>query len=257
MPQTIRSIIAVAVLGLFLAAPLAAQDAPPRLSEMWTMVPKADQAEAFYDGLRAHMDVRAEHGDPRTWRAYTPMLGENLNVVGVRSCCFSWADMDAYRKWSMDNPDVNEHFQGHVAPYVESFGHYISEISWGNSNWKSGWGPYRYFGATQFKLKPGHAGTFDAARDKISQIAINQGWATEEHPWMWAREVGSLTETVVVPYKNYADMEAGDQNFFEFLSGVLGSEEAADALFKDMGNSVEEQSYQIWELNENLSMKAD
>ncbi|MBT8040079.1 MAG: hypothetical protein HKO85_05705 [Xanthomonadales bacterium] len=254
MPQSIRSMFVFAVLSVFLAAPLAAQDAPHRLSEMWTMVPKADQSKDFYDGLKAHMEMRAELGDPRTWDAYTPMLGDELNIVGVRSCCFNWADMDAYRKWSEENSAVNDHFQSHVAPHVESYAHYIDEISWVNSNWKSDWGPYRFFGATQFKLKPGHAGTFDAARDKISQIAINQGWATEEHPWIWSRQVGSLTESIVVPYRNFADMEPGEQNFFDFLSNVLGSDEAADALFKDLTSGVEEQSYQIWELNESLSM---
>lgn len=259
MPQSFRTVFTLVMLGLFLAAPLAAQDAPPRLSEMWTMTPKADQAQALYEGMKAHMAVRAEHGDPRNWHAYTPMLGEGdeLTLVGVRACCFNWADMDAYRKWSEENPEVSKHFQEHVAPHVASYGHYIDEISWENSNWKSGWGPYRLFGATQFKLKPGHAGKFDAARDKLSQIAINQGWATEEHPWMWSRQVGSLTESIVVPYRNFADMEQSGQSFFNFLSEKLGSDEAADALFRALGEAVAEQTYQIWELNEDLSMKSE
>ena len=243
---------------LFVLLPLAGQaaDQPPRLAEMWTMTPKADDSAAFWEGMEAHMKFRTEAGDPRTWKGYTPLLGENLSMFAVRFCCFNWADADAHREWDKNNPEVNKHFNEHVAPHVESWGHYIDEVSWVNSNIKRDWGPYRLFGATEFKLKPGMAGQFDEVRDKISQIALNQGWATPEHPWIWASSVGGEpSETIVIPYRNYAEMDRDEETFFNFLSRVMGSDEAAEELFQKMAASIESQSYQIWELQEEVSMK--
>ena len=61
---------------------------------------------------------------------------------------------------------------------------------------------------------------------------------------------------LVIPMKKYADMERGETSFFNFLSGVLGSDESAEALLERMSSAVESQQVQIWELHENLSMPA-
>jgi hypothetical protein len=255
--RTVIRIAFIATLTAWLPLTAVAADAPPRLSEMWTMVPKADHRDAFFEAFTEHMKVRAEAGDPRQWMTYTQTLGENLSMVAVRYCCFNWADADSYREWSESAEEVQKHWSEKVDPHVAKYGHYYDEISWVNSNIKSEWGPYRYFAVTEFKLKTGQAGQFDAARDEVSQIAINQGWATEEHPWLWSTSVGGEpTEMLVIPMKKYADMERGETSFFNFLSGVLGSDESAEALLERMSSAVESQQVQIWELHENLSMPA-
>lgn len=246
------------LVSLIMLLPLAvqAEEQPPRLAEMWTMLPKADQSSDFFKGLEEHMKFRMEAGDPQTWKTYTPMLGDDLGLVAVRACCMNWADGDSYREWGQQNPEVNKHFNEHVAPYVESYGHYFDEISWVNSNTKGDWSKFRFFAVTQFKLKVGMAGKFDAARDKISQIALNQGWATEERPWIWSSRVGgSPAESIVVPHENMASMDRDKQNFFNFMSKALGSDEAAEELFGELGSAVAEQEFQIWELHEDVSMQ--
>ena len=242
--------------GLMAFAPLAAQAQDPgSISEMWTMVPKADQRTAFFDGLKEHMKVRADAGDPWSWNTYTPMLGDNLDIVGVRYCCFNWADKDAYDKWAEKNPEVQEHWSKAVHPYVASYGHYFDRISWANSNIDGDWGPYRFYRVTEFAIKPGMASEFDAARDKISQIALNQGWSGEERPWIWTTSVGgTANERIISPMKNYADMEPEGQTFFNFLSGVLGSDEKAEELLKSLSDTVASQETQIWEWQKDFSM---
>ena len=64
---------------------------------------------------------------------YTPMLGENLNMVAVRYCCFNWADADSYREWGTENEVVQKHWSEKVDPHVAQYGHYFDEVSWVNS----------------------------------------------------------------------------------------------------------------------------
>jgi hypothetical protein len=256
MKKACTILLAAAFLITALPSALFAQDAPPPVSEMWMMVPKADQRSEFYEGLKAHMEFRSEAGDPRAWNTYTPMLGDEIDRVVVRYCCFEWADADAYRAWSEENPEVGKHWQENVDPYVESYGHYFDEVDWANSNIRGEWGPWKYFAETKFDLKPGDASTFDAVRDKISQIALNQGYATEDRPWIWATGVGgSKSESIVVPMKGLANMAPSGETFFNFLARILGSDEAAEELFAKLTESVEKQDFQIWELHEDMSMK--
>lgn len=247
------------LLALLLMLPLTAlaqQNGPPYLSETWSMVPKAGQGKDFWEALKEHMAVRMEHGDPQTWYTYTPLLGDELDAVAVRACCFSWADMDSFREWSDTNPEVQKHFQQHVDPHVAHYGHYISQISWENSNWEKDWGPYRLFGVTSFELQAGKANAFDAVRDELSQIAINNGWAGEKRPWMWSRSVGgSPTEMVIVPFRSFAEMEQTGESFYDFIVRVLGSSEAAEARFQRMADAIVGQSYQVWELHPSMSMQ--
>lgn len=258
--MTIRTVIRIALTATLLACiPLStpASEAPPNVSEMWTMVPKADSRDKFFEAFNEHMSVRAEAGDPRRWMTYTQVLGDNLGMVAVRYCCFHWADADTYQEWGASAEAVQKHWQEEVDPHVESYGHYYDTVSWSNSNIKREWGPYRYFLVYHFTLKPDMAGQFDAARDEISQIALNQGWGTEERPWLWSASVGGeQTESLVIPMKKYADMAPGEQSFFNFLSGVMGSDEAATDLLKRFNGAVKSQRTDLWELHEDMSMPA-
>lgn len=255
MPKALKSLLA-AVLALSIALPALAQQ-PPALAETWSMVPKAEHRAKFFEGLKAHMAFRTEAGDPWVWKTYTPMLGDDLDPVIVRACCFGWADLDSYREWSEANPEVNANFQENVGQYTESYGHFLNRIAWNDSNTKGDWSSYRYFAVTDFSIKSGMGGEFDAAREALSQIAINNGWATEDRPWVWSTSIGGTpSESLVVPYARFADMAPPEKSFFDFLVGVMGSEEAANALFARLTSAIDEQEYQIWELHEDFSMKS-
>jgi len=234
---------------------LAIAQAPPPLAEMWLMVPKAGQAKELTEALKQHMDFRSEQGDPWRWDAYTPLLGDDLDRVGVRSCCHNWADIDAYADWSRGKPEVGEHFNKHVAPHVEKYAHYYDEIDWANSHWNDKGAAYKYFAVTEFALKPGHAAEFHAARDKMSQIAINQGWANGERSWLWATTIGGKpTVSVVVPHENFASMAESGEGFMDFLARNLGSQEAAAELLQQFSNATWGSDYQVWVHRGELSM---
>ena len=245
--------------ALFILAPAVsmAEDSPPPLAEIWMVTVKADHGSEFYEAIAEHMAFRSEHGDPRNWEAYSPLLGDQLNRLAIRFCCFSWADQDSYQAWSDDAKKINEHFQEHVAPHTEKWEHYFENLDWGNSNWAEEGGPYKLFAVTEFKLKAGHSADFDAARDKMSQVALNQGWASNDHYWLWATTIGGKPrESIIIPHKNFASMDRDEDSFIRFLSKHMG-DEAASGLLKQFSNATWGSDFQIWKHQKKYSMSSD
>ena len=245
------------VLGLLAAvccyAPslVLAQDMPSPLAEEWMLVPKAGHASELAQALKEHTAFRSEHGDPLQWEIYTPFLGNDLDRFAVRSCCTTWADVDGYREWARNAKEIMAHFSEHVEPLVETYGHYFEEIDWANSHWDSEGGPYRFFEVTEFTVKPGLGDDFNAAREKMSQIAINQGWAAGGRSWLWASTIGGEPiVAIVVPQKNLAGIARDGENFAGFLARQMGSEEAAADLMKQFSAATASSSYQIWMLED-------
>lgn len=254
MPNITKFILS-AVFLLF-AVPALAKDNPPPLAEFWTFTPNAGENAKFWKAFKEHIEVRKEAGDPWAWGTYTPLMGTEMGRVSVRYCCFDWEDVDAYRAWNDEHPDVGEHWNKHVAPHVAKVEHNYSELGWNNSHWEED--DYRLFGVTSFKIKASAMAEFDAARDKMSQIALDQGWAENGRSWAWSTLVGGTpTESIVVPYRNFAEMKKDGESFFGFLSRVLKSEEAAAALLSDFSNAVWSREYQIWEYRPEFSMKRE
>jgi hypothetical protein len=242
---------------LFCAAPAAviAQVVPPPLAEMWVVTPKAGHSEGFFAGLKAHMAFRSERGDPRAWLTYTPLLGEQLNRIAVRYCCFAWADADAYRQWEAGNPEIQAHFDEHLAPHVELAAHHFETTDWANSHWSEAKAPYQLFAVTEFSVAPGQAGEFDAARAKMSQIAIEQGWASDDHVWLWTTRIGGQPRhSIIVPHKNFASLDNAGETFAQFLANQLGSADAAAELMSRFQSATTGADFQIWEYQADLSM---
>lgn len=247
----------LAVLIFLAPAVSAAEDPPPPLAEMWLATPKEGHGDEFFEALEAHMAFRKEHGDPRSWQVYTPLLGEDLDRVAIRFCCFEWADQDAYSLWNDENENVGEHFNENVAPHAAHWAHYLEQVGWKNSHWVEDGDPYRFYAVTEFNLWPGHGADFDAARDKMSQIALNQGWATDDRAWLWTTTIGGgPQEGIVIPYRNYAEMDRDEDSFFRFLAKHMGDDAAAD-LLKQFSSAAKSSNYQIWEHQEKYSMSHD
>jgi hypothetical protein len=252
----VRFILSVLVLLLFtLPAAAIADDSPPPLAEIWLITPKAGHQAEFMKALVEHMAFRSSHGDPRAWETYTPVLGKDLNRVGIRYCCFNWADQDSYEEWAAGATEIRQNMEKTLEPHIEKSEHYLESLDWGNSHWVEADKPYRFYAVTEYTIKPGHAMAFDAARDKISQIALNQGWATDNHPWLWASTIGGEpVESIIIPHVNYASFERSGESFLTFLSRHMSADDAA-ALLSEFANASSSMNFQIWEHQENLSMK--
>lgn len=256
--QPVTSLLAVlATLALLLPAAVLADDAPPPLAAMWVITPKEGQDAEFRKALAEHMAFRSEHGDPRTWKVYTPVLGEELNRYAIRFCCFNWADQDGYEAWMDENSEIRDHLRANLSPLTGHVAHYMESYDWADSHWPNPGTDYRFYAVTDFHIKPGKGLDFTEARSKMSQIALNQGWASDQRAWIWSSTIGGKpVESIIIPHPNYASFDRGEETFVSFLTRHLGEEEASE-LVSEFAETAYSTDFQIWEYHEDLSMSDD
>jgi hypothetical protein len=237
---------------LFAIVSAHAQDeSPPNVADLWIMTVDYPNSAAFEGAFKTHLAARKAAGDPRNWQTYTVVAGGEMDTYGVRYCCFKWADADAYAEWTQSS-GIQDHWNEHVAQYVDDYSHLFQYLDVDNSNWPDDAATdYRYFGVTSWRLKPGRAATRQAAIKALSAVGKEHGWS---RLWSWQSSVGGDAElSLVTPYVNFADMEPPEQSFFEFATEHLGAEETA-RLFNSFGSSFSSSEYTIYEHRPDLSM---
>jgi hypothetical protein len=224
-----------------------AQDAPGSLAEEWLVTVKPDRMAEFHAALKEHVDVRVAHGDPWRWEIFSGYTGDKIGQYAIRYCCTEWSELDAYEKWNRDNPAVIEHWMTKVHPLLEKTEHYYNAIDWPNSHWKSSDKPYRYISLDEWTIKGGHEAQLTAARKKMSQIAINQGWSDAGNSWVWFSPIGGKSRiAIAIPHENLAGLAGPSESFGEFLARHLGSAEAARELMQQFSSASWQMETSIW-----------
>ena len=234
-----------------------ADEAPPPLSEVWMMVVKPGMAAEFDAAMAAHMAFRKEAGESRDWYAYRVEVGHNMKPISFRSCCFNWADLDAFQA-EIAEAGLAEHFRDTVAQYVDHMHHSLETTDWGNSHWPDEGTSGPYYAVTMLTNKQGRGPESSDAMSKMSQLAKDEGWASDDNNWLWfSRAAGGDSVTALVSsYSNYADMAPPEQSFYDFAVEKLGEVEA-DEMFADFNGGFDDSEYTIWRLDESLSTPAD
>lgn len=241
----------IAPLSLF--ADEAEEAVRPPLTEVWIVVPKTGMEGQFYEAVAADNAYRKEAGGTRSWSAFTVAIGHTINAIQFRACCFDWADQDAYEAESLEK-GLGDNWNENVHQYVDYYHRYFDYTDWENSNWTDGENDGPYFGVTTWTVKQGAGPASNAARKKMSQLAINGGW---EGQWLWLSRIGGRPATAVVSsYENYADMEPPEEGFFEFMVEELGAEEAG-AMFADFGSGYSDSDYTVWKSHPGMSSDSD
>lgn len=248
-----NTLLAVAA-AFLLCGNAVAQEAPPgNLAETWVVHVDIANGEAFEEAIKAHMALRKENEDPFTWNTYVNNTGE-MGAYYFRTCCFAWADRDAYDGWEQEHPQIGEHWDANVNPNVKGYEHHFSELDFENSHWSEEMSDPKFVGVTTWMIKPGGWQQFDSVKSEISQLAINNGWASDEHQWGWSSGVNGRPQvSLVIPHAGYADMAPSDPSFFQFLSEQLGSAEAAAQKFAAMSEASEKTYYEIFMHRPDLS----
>ncbi|MDH3612068.1 MAG: hypothetical protein OEU90_08595 [Gammaproteobacteria bacterium] len=229
----------------------------PSLSDVWIMVPKQGMEGQFESAIQAHMAARAEGEDSRNWAGFRVVLGHNLNMYQWRYCCFDWADQDAYLSEEQEK-GFNAHWSENVHQYVDHYHHYLENTDRENSNWPEDEPTGPYYGVTTRTWKQGAGPGPNEARKKLSQLALNEGWAEEGHKWLWLSRIGGKPMlAIVTEHENFADMAPSEPNFFEFVTEQMGSAEEADAVFTEFGSGFASSDYTVWMFDPDLSTPAD
>jgi len=223
------------------------------LAEVWVMTAKPGQQANFEAALKQQVAVRAQNHDPRRWNAYVPVTGDQLNRYVLRTCCFAWADQDAYTEWTNSTPAVMGDWFEHVDQYVEKYEHYFSEMDVDNSNWVSADTPVKYIGVTDYTIDPTKGVEFTSARVELSQIALNQGWSAGGRHWAWISQIGGAPKvSLALPFSSFANMAPEGPQFMEFLLEQMGADATA-ALIAKFASGTAGSNYTIWEFRPDLS----
>jgi hypothetical protein len=208
------------------------------------------QRGVFRRAQGAH-SIPQRAGDPRAWQTYTPLLGEHLDRFAVRYRCFAGQTPTPIVSGG-GKPESRRIRRAPRATWSRA--HLFETMDWANSHWSEA-GPYQLFAVTEFSVEPSHTAEFDAAREKMSQIAIEQGWASDDHVWLWANSIGgSPRHSIIVPHRNFASLDNAGETFPQFLANKLGSAEAAEELMGRFRAATTGSDFQIWEYQAELSM---
>lgn len=248
--KKLLQIVIPVIISLAFISPtsLADNHSPQVLSETWVMTPKTGQSEDMLNGIKKHSDYREKLEDPRAWRFYSPILGNQLDKLAIRTFGFSWADMDTYNEWVSKN-DAQKNFNMNVDKYVSNYEHYISVIDTDNSDW----GPevkYRYVGMTSYVVKPGHRTAIERDKKIMSDAAKAKNWPFN---WEWSDSVtGRDMLMLAVPYKDWASMAPPETTFAEVIVNHLGDEAEAKKLFERWSSHFSSTEYNVWALREDM-----
>lgn len=227
---------------------------PAPLTDAWLLVPKAGMDAKFTEAAKKHMAFRAKAGESRTWMTFRPVIGDKLNAVQFRSCCFDYADQDAYIVED-EKLGLSADWNKNVDPYVDHYHHYLDRNDWENSHWPEGSdGPY--YGVTSWTLKEDAGQGPSEARKQFSQTAKKEGWgeAGDGHNWLWLERIGGKDVlALVISFESFADMAPDEPSFFEFLSEKMGSPEAASEMFEKFGAGFASSDYTVWVYDADIS----
>lgn len=230
--------------------------AAPSLSEVWIVMPKTGMEAEFEAALAADKAMRAKGKDARSWQVFNVVAGGNFGAVAFRACCFNWADQDAYEEQE-EAKGFAAHWNENVHPYVARYQRHFETVDMENSHWPEGKTNGPYYGVTTWTLKEGAGPASEAAREKMSKLALEEGWAKDDNNWLWlSRDTGKAKTMLVASYENYAAMQPPEQSFFEFANEKIGEEDAA-AMFSDFGSGFSSSEYTIWVRNDELSAEVE
>jgi len=247
--------IAALILPLSLLAQDQEEEQGP-LADVWVVVAKRGMEAQFSEAMKAHMAFRAEAEEMRDWQAYRVVVGHHLNLIQFRSCCFDWADLDAHEAEDAEK-GLSANFNENVDQYVDHYHHYLERNDWENSHWPDEGTDGPYYGVTSWTVKQGAGPGPNEARKKLSEVALNEGWAEAGHNWFWLSRVGGKPMTLIVnSFESFADMAPPEQSFIEFVTEKLGAEEAG-AVIAQFGAGFTSSDYTVWKYDESLSSASD
>ena len=201
MRMMTKLICAAFLLSLAMPALVVAQDeeASAYLASVWVVHPREGHFGEFMTAAAEHIAFRKAQGDSRSWEGYQPVMGDDIGKVVFRYCCFEWADEDAYLA-TADDKGLGAHWNENVDPHVAHYEHYFSAVDFDNSHWNDDAGEAStLFGVTEWYVAPGKSGDFNDMKEKMSTMAKEQGWASEETNWSWYTRIGGKPVEAIVP----------------------------------------------------------
>ena len=250
-----RSIALSLVLFIFaLAAPAMAGDEDQgQLAISYMLQPKDGHESQFEEALKKQVAWYAEQNDQWTWTCWQWITGENFGKYIFRSGGHHWADWDtrgdlSAKAWN----HFVEHGKPHVATMTSSINTGFDKIS----QWPEDYGEVPYVSVINFHIKMGKSRDFFNLLERIHKTVVKAEWP---EPFWWSTTVsgGKMgVYTLVLPYKNWADMDEPETPFWKMMEKTAGRGEA-DSIRQGFIDCVEKQTSALAMFRPELSYIAD
>ena len=193
------------------------------LAKVYFVNVKSGHGAEFAAALKEHVEWRKQAGDPWTWNVFEVVNGQNLGDFVIRSGGHTWADLDSYEEFLAKGA---VEFNKNVGPHIESVSNAITATDTTNLNWYPNNDDVNLISVLTYHLKPGHGRAFTQAVSKY-HTAIKENNREAYYAFAWNVNGGSGPRvSLVLPYKNWAEMQGPDESLRAFMERVLGSEEA-------------------------------
>ncbi len=223
------------------------------LAKIYFVNVKSGHGAEFVAALKEHVEWRKQAGDPWTWNVYQIVNGQNLGDFVIRSGGHTWADLDSYEEFLAKGA---VEFNKNVGPHIESTSNTITAVDTTNINWYPNNDDVNLISVITYHLKPGHERAFTQAVNKY-HTAIKENNRETYYAFAWNVNGGSgPSVSLVLPYKNWAEMQGPDESLRTFMKRVLGSEEAQQ-LSDEFSSTYRTRESSVLRLRRDLSIIPD
>lgn len=220
----IRSILTIALLALFMAMPLQADDHEKENIAMLALItPKAGHDEALIKAITDYHHWVANFEGHMRFNWFQIMTGPDTGKYAARSGGHSWADFDKSYDWQEKAGEV---FEQNVMPHIDDMKvSYTSEMT-DMSHWPEDWAGYSHFYIQEWYVHNGKGRQFRDGLKRIVDTLKAGGFPV--HFGFHSTESGGYGNqvTFVSPKKGWADMSEKSPSFVEIMTKEFGDQEA-------------------------------
>ena len=235
-------IVAMGVLLLALAGPVAAQEERGRIGQWFQIFPKAGMKAEFEAGFKAHMEYHQANGETWSYELYEVIAGEDRGTYIGATFGHHWADFDNV---PVSGPEDAADGEVNLTPFRDG-----SDVWYTRSLPKLSNPP-----TTPFKLKYVTLYTIRLKMDKVGQYMQAVEKATEafrksEVPLYYIVEVlvaGGTHPTVyfAVLRENYADFAVEQEHPFDKVLAEAFGDEVAREILAQAAGAIESEKSQV------------
>jgi hypothetical protein len=237
------------VLAMLVLPAMAADEQPPTLARNYSISVKAGHEAEFEDGMEKQMEWYKKNSETWHWHTWQWETGENTGKYLFRSPGHYWKDMDDR---SERTARARAHFQEVAGPHVESMTAGISRVLPTLSNWPAEIGTVPMVSVYELNVHYGMSDEFVHTIGKIHEVLQETDWPVH-YAWSTTISGGEMpTFFLVIPHKNWADMQGPDKSLWAMLEETIGRAET-DALKASLTKCVREEHTSLARLRPELS----
>ena len=243
----------VALFFLLPTAALAQAMSGGNLAQLVMIDVRDGHEHEFQEGLKRHMTVAEEQGNPSAWMVFETMTGENTGTFMAGTFGHEWADFDM----TPADPQAAEmSFMTNVQPHVKSaqvsFWTLRPDLSTADPSADTD-GPSRFAQVFHYMPTPAGAMTAEQAFARVTEMATAAEWPGKWMVYQLVNGGPGPHYVVVIEAESFADMAEPSPSMFEMIAEQMGSQEEAMAFFQEFASSLAAQSSEMIAFRSDLS----